>query len=494
MEIDGIPVEDLVQSWHEIQAEYDMARDGEYDQSVLDCVTRLTADPGAETAYVWALALATMAPYLTRPGVKVKQRTAEALQGVDAALRDRPCGHDAHPYQTHDGAAADEELLDLLPRLVDESAEWEEWGEKHPREAWRCPRNVAGYARIALDIVYPGQIPDVPARLSLEDREDIQTLEALLELYPKPWTDVESEISAQGTNLYLAEPEDRPGRLQVVRAVSWHAFSGVIRRKSVLDSLIRGVEKVLPDFAGATCEHDEHPPLSDLSTSAMEVGIVLSSPAGRAVYERERDYYGDGLPLDQIVCPAFMADVARETLTELRAGRDSLFGPRDTSHLDAEYLCADGRLEIGKITERLERAHWNEAYADELGLWAARRYEQGRQLDDRERTVLLLTARQTMKISYPSPPLAVAEGILTVMRAVAAAPRPEACAHADAHPALGGEVLRKALAHFYAPDDHPAAEEGPSAEAWTCPRLAAEVAEECVERLEDLYGDDEDEW
>jgi hypothetical protein len=506
MEIDGTPLDELACSWSSIQEEYLSPSRSEYDRQVLDCVARLTADPGGETAYVWTLGLAIMAPYLaglpsedaSGPmtervpelllGADVRRQAEAALRTADDHLRDRPCDHETHPYRTHD-AEWDEDLPGLLPRLADESAEWD---EDHPREQWRCPRNIAGYARIALDIMNPGQVPDVPPRLSLEAREEIDTLEALLELYPGAGTDVESTIASQGWNLSLAEPADRPGRLQAVRGVSWHAVSGMIRSKSVLDDLIEAVEKVLPDFADATCDHDGHPTLSGNGPTAAEVGIVLSSPGGRAVYERDRRRYGGGAPLEHMVCPAFMAEVARETLTELRTGRDTLFGPRDTSHLDAEYLRADGRLEIEKITERIDHKHWNQRYADDLGLWAARRYDQYEQADDRERVVLLLTAHQTMKISYPGPPVAVTEGVLATMRAVAAAPRPEECAHGDAHPTLSGGEFRTGLPHFYAPDEFPSAGEVRSAEAWMCPRFAAKIAEECIDRSEDL--EEEDEW
>ncbi|MFE9022840.1 hypothetical protein ACFYNL_30325 [Streptomyces sp. NPDC007808] len=504
-ETNGTPLHDLVQSWEEIQDEYDFwAPDGEHDRTVLDCAARLAADPGAGDAYVWVLGLTMMAPCTNRSGVGSRAEAEAALRAADAAQRVRPCDHDTHPYESHEGHHADAALPDLLLRIADERAEWYE--QDHTRETWRCPRNVAGFARIALDILRPGEVDDVPPRLSLQDREDIEALEALLELYPKAGTDVADEIASQGGYLYHAEPAERPGRLQVVRAVSWHAVSGMIQDRSVLDRLISGVEKVLPDLAAATCDHAQHPKLSDHSTNAAELGIVLSSPAGRRLYERNPGHYGDGAPLEQLVCPAFMADVARQTLTELRAGRDKLFSPRDTSHLDAEYLRADGLLDIEKITDRLRNVSWNERYADELGLWAARRYDRLGRSEDlgqglervrrvRERAVLLLTAHQAMTISYPAPPYAVARDILAIMRTAAAAPRPERCAHTDAHPPLDAGDFRDGMPHFYAPDEFPPAGGAHSVQAWTCARFAGTVAEKCVGALENLYGqDDEDDW
>ncbi|MFJ5210980.1 MULTISPECIES: hypothetical protein [Streptomyces] len=495
-DIGDMDLEDLVSSWEEIRDEYDYwAPDGEHDETVLGCAARLAAAPGAADAYVWVLGLTLLAPYTNRSGVGSRAEAEAALRAADAAQRAASCDHDTHPYETHTSYGDDEELPDLLLRIPDETAEWY---EDHSRAAWRCPRNVAGFARIALDILRPGEVEDVPPRLSLEDREDIRTLQALLELYPEPGTDVAEEIASQGSRLHDAEPAERPGRLHVVRAVSWHAVSGMIQDRSVLRGLIGAVEKVLPDFADATCDHGGHPKLSGHSTDAAELGIVLSSPSGRRVYEHKRDHYGGGAPLDQMVCPAFMAEVARETLTGLRAGYDKIFGPRDTSHLDAEYLRPDGRLDIEKITERLHNVSWNERHADALGLWAARRYdrlerleEDGGQIDRlRERTVLLLTARQAMTISYPAPPYAVARDVLAALRRTAAAPRPERCAHTDAHPPLDAGEFRTGLPHFYAPEEFPPTDDGHGVESWTCARFAGQVADACVAALEGLYEED----
>ncbi|MGW0706843.1 hypothetical protein ACWD4G_12925 [Streptomyces sp. NPDC002643] len=499
-EINDIPLDDLVQSWRTAQEEYAWGPDDAHDQAVLDCVARLAADPTGGTSYIWVLGLTMLAPYLTEGGEDHRPQAVAALRATDAALRERPCDHDTHPYESHDGHDGDEGLPDLLLSLADDS---EEWYEDDSREAWCCPRNVAGYARIALDIQHPGEVPDVPPRLSLMDREQIKTLESVLELYPDLGTDVEDEIATPGATLRFAEPEDRAGCLHVVRAVSWHAVSGMILDRSVLDNLIEGVETVLPDFAEATCDHDEHPRLSGHSTHAAELGIVLSSPAGRALYASRPDRYGDGSPLERMVCPAFMAEVARDTLTELRAGRDRIFGPRDVAHLDAEYLREDGRLDIEKIADRLQHVGRNAKYADDLGLWAARRYDglragggagaggSGRHMG-REQAVLLVTAYRAMEISYPSPPYAVAVGVLATMRTVAAAPRPDRCAHPDTHPPLSGDDFREALPHFYAPDEHPPTGDVRGVESWTCPRFAATIAEKCVGILGDLYKEEDD--
>lgn len=410
-----------------------------------------------------------------------------ALEAADRALSDQPCDHDSHPYESHDGE--DDMYLAKRPsELADETSEWE---QDRPRDEWRCPRNAAGFARVGMDIVDPGSVTDIPPRLPVDAQHTIESLSALLHGYPKPWTDIDEEISSQAWNLSTAEPADRAGHLLVVRAVTWYAVSGMVRTKSVLDDLFKAVEKTLPHFAGTSCAHEWHATLPDSGPEAAEVGVILSSPGGRGVYERDRLESGRGAPLEHVVCPAFMAEIAETTLTVLREGREELFGDRDTSRVDAEYLRADGRLEIEKIAERLDDTSWNEEYVDDLGLWAARRYEQ---TGDRERAVLLLTAYQAMENSYPSPPLPVARGVLATMRAVAAAPRPGECAHGDEHPTLRSAEFRRGLLHFYAPEEFPPPEGARSPEAWTCPRFAGMVADECIGGLEDLYEDeDEDE-
>ncbi|WP_330307489.1 MULTISPECIES: hypothetical protein [unclassified Streptomyces] len=487
IEMDGTPLDDLVRSWDEIRVSYRLSRNSAYDRAVLDCAARLAADPGGESAYVWTFGLAVMAPYAAwRPGDGVVREAVAALEAADRALRERPCDHDSHPYENH-RAEEDKYLARQLPPLADETAEWA-YGDR-PRDEWRCPRNAAGFARIAMDVVDPGSVPDIPPRLSVRDRAALDELAALLHGYPKPWTDVEDEISSQAWNLSDADPADRAGRLQAVRAVTWYAVSGLVTRKSVLDELVEALEETLPHFAGASCTHDRHAPLPDNGPDAAELGVMLSSSAGRRVHEKNRVAWGQGDPLENVACPVLMAEIAAESLTLLREGRARLFGPRDTSHADAAYLRPDGRLEIEKIAERLDDQSRNEPYADDLGLWAARRHTRS---DARERAVLLLTAHQAMRISYPCPPRPVVEGVLATMRAVADAPRPEACAHDDSHPTLERAEFRHGLPHFYAPEEFPPAEEYRSPESWTCPRFAGEVAEACVSELEDLYEDDEE--
>ncbi|NED14883.1 hypothetical protein [Streptomyces sp. SID9124] len=311
--------------WDEIHVGHQDPRNDRYDVAALDCARRLAGDPVGTTAAVWTLGLVLMAPYLAyRPGDGVAPRVTAALRSAEGALRGRPCPHDSHPYLDHE-AGDDEYLAELAVLIGDPSLEWQ---EDRPREEWLCPRNAAGFARIALDIVEPGSVTDVPPRLPLEAVSTMAELSALLHGYPKPWTDVNDEIAWQASGLSTAAPEDRAGHLMIVRAVSGYAVSGVIRKKSVLDDLVEAVESALPAFAGASCAHGHHAELPRSGPAAAELGVMLSSRGGRRLYER-RHAEGRTAALDVVVCPAFMAEVAEETLRLLRERRELLFGERD---------------------------------------------------------------------------------------------------------------------------------------------------------------------
>lgn len=484
MDTDDTTLDELSEIWEDIRENYQESRNSDYDRTVLDCAARLAAEPGGESAHVWTIGLTMMAPYLTwLPGEGVAQRAVAALEAADRTLREQHCAHDSHPYRSHDDEG-DAYLAELLPALDDETADWE---EDRPRSEWRCLLNAAGFARIALDIIHPGSVTDVPPRLPMEAKDAISTLSALLNGYPKPWTDIENEISGQASELSGAAPADRAGRLMVVRAVTWYAVSGMVRTKSVLDNLIGALEETLPHFADAGCAHDGHPALPDSGPAAAGLGIELSSAGGRNLYEQSRIASGRNPPLDQVVCPVLMAETAEAALSLLRTRRDELFGERDTSHADAEYLRADGRLDIGKLVERTDHKSWNEEYAEDLALWAARRHARS---DDRDRIVLLLVARQSMDNAYPSPPVSVVRDVLATMRAVAAAPLPTECPHVDEHPTLRYAEFRDAMAHFWDPEEFPSAAETRSPESWTCPRFAAAVAAECVAELVRLDEED----
>lgn len=314
---DDMPLDELAGSWEEIREGYYDAHNDAYDRTVLDCAARLVADPGGESAYVWTIGLLMMAPYLAwAPGDGVVPEARAALEAADGALRDRPCEHETHPYREHE-AEFDEDLAGQVCTLSDENAVW---NENHPREQWLCPRNVAGLARIALDIIEPGSATDIPPRLPVGAQDTIDTLSAMLHGYPEPGTDIDEEISCQAAALRSAAPADRPGHLLVVLAVAWYAASDFVRNTSILDELIVALEVTLPHHADATCAHEGHPSLPS-SPDTAALGIRLSSAGGRALYERNRAHKA---PLEHLLCPVALADLTKKSLRALGARRDEL--------------------------------------------------------------------------------------------------------------------------------------------------------------------------
>ncbi|MGG2459818.1 hypothetical protein ACO0M4_08370 [Streptomyces sp. RGM 3693] len=323
-------LEELSHAWDEIRADYDSLSVDAYDQKVLDCAARLAADPSGESAYAWTLGLVLMAPYLAWALDDTgKPEAGAALRATDRALHDRPCRHDQHPYLEHD-EEADLYLAEQLCGLADPTADWD---ENHSREEWLCPRNVAGFARIALDIIEPGSAENIPPRLPTGTQDTIDTLAAVLHGYPEPGTDLTSVLSSPALDLCTANPQDRPGHLLTVRAVTGYVTSDLFEDTSVLDELISAVERTLPHYAQPTCAHDQHIAPPNWTPDLAKLGIILSSPAGRARYERDRRQ-GRDAPLEHLLCPTSLAPLARESLSALQARRAQLTHGHTTSPSD----------------------------------------------------------------------------------------------------------------------------------------------------------------
>jgi hypothetical protein len=319
---------DLVEAWGEVQDDYQRHDDTAKDRIVLECARELAADPGGERAHQWTFGLVMMLPYVGwLPGDDVPGAVFDAARAADEALKDRPCAHEVHPYAEDELEDHLFSLRDILSDVADENAEWDE-GER-PRDEWLCPRNVAGFARIAMDFIEPGSATDIPPRLPEDTRRDIESLSAVLHGYPRPGTDIDLDISCVGDALGRAtDPDDRAGLVIATTAVSWYAVSDMMRSQTVLDALIAGLEAALSHLSDAECAHDGHPGLPKSGPDAVWVGLHLSSPAGRQVYDIERMSSGWGAPPDALLCPVFTAATARETLARLRERREALFGER----------------------------------------------------------------------------------------------------------------------------------------------------------------------
>ncbi|MDX3383060.1 hypothetical protein PV682_16525 [Streptomyces niveiscabiei] len=163
-------LDDLSRAWEKLHRRGTGRPDDETDRHVRDCAARLAADPTAGPAYAWTLGLVLLAPSLAqRPDSEPATAARTALTSADAALRALPCTHGTHPYRDHE-EERDRDLAGRVRTLAD-PAQWPSYDA--PRDEWACPHNIAGYARIALDLVVPGSAADVPARIPEETLDDI---------------------------------------------------------------------------------------------------------------------------------------------------------------------------------------------------------------------------------------------------------------------------------------------------------------------------------
>lgn len=471
----------LIGLWQDVQDDGLTHGSPEHDEIVHDCVRRLVADPGGDRAPLWVLGLAMTLPYAGRGPERVSGAVHDALDRADNALRNRPCTHTEHPYE--DGLDDPPHYLEGVARaLARGDTDFSAIG--WTGEQWACPRNIAGLARVGMDRLDPGSAAEVPTRLSQYAQDTLDRLSSVLEGYG---FDAYNEIADAGSELrFVTSDEDRAGGVLVATAASWYALSGIVRERWVLDDLIETLEKVPLDALARPCAHgdgghpglpgfrDDEPDRPAIADDTLTLGVHLGDDGGRALLVQA------GIDVSLWLCPRFTAATARETLSELRQGREELFGHRKTGHLDTEFLHADGTLAIEPFTALSDGP--DEPARELQGIWAARRHAHA--ADDRERTVLFLTAAAALRITRPGPAIALARDIRTMLRTVAEAPHPHTCAH-DGHPALerlDGSVLR----HLHAPETFPAPR--PDAESFGCPAHLAALAAAGVRDVDGWCG------
>ncbi|WP_144440811.1 hypothetical protein [Streptomyces roseifaciens] len=321
---------------------------------VLDCARRLAADPGGEEARIWVSGLVAMSGYLAwRPEEEAERAALDALRAAVEALGSRPCSHDGHPYEAEMDSLEDEirngdtglltGKLATPDAVTDIDADADSDGDPDPDgtstdivdpERVLCPGNVAGWARLAADVIAPLTVRRIPVGAPKYHRSCISTLSGIVNDYPygDPHEDLKDEaacLPSRPTRGVLA------GYLVTMNATCWYATSERITDRSVLDAMIKGIEGALPLLEDRPCTHapGEHPDTGD-PDYASQVGYFLRSPGGRAEIA---EYYGwdqedeadqEDEPLDGWVCPDFLRDLAEDTLLELTSGLRS-FEPAD---------------------------------------------------------------------------------------------------------------------------------------------------------------------
>ncbi|MEV0488854.1 hypothetical protein [Streptomyces atratus] len=459
------------------------------DPVVLECARLLAAEPGGEQALPLTFALVGMAPYIVRrQGAPVGRAAVDALGTAAQALEARPCGHETHPYLT-----ALEEWDTDADGLLGAPDVQVPLDSREAAEA--CPRNAAGWATIAADVILPGSTAEIPQIVPENHQQAIGSLNGVLNDHPygDPFWDLEPHAAPPRvlTRASLA------GYVVVAHASCWYVGSGRIRRRSLLDDMIEGLDSVLPLLPDEECAHQdgEHPGLDGGTDSQARDGIQLQSPGGRAGL-REDHEDGYGASLEAWTCTTFLRRLAVEARDHLSDAVDELFGTRDTEHLDAVYPLPDGRLDIKPLSERYA-PYRDETASAGAALWAARRYDEiGPDGNPLDRTVLLLltsAAADTLELPY-----GVAREILGILRdAAAALPAGAAgaeCAHPGGHvPGSERSADRAAhIAHLYVPDNCPApgTDSGFGGEPRTCPVHLAEAVAKGIAEIEERYEDE----
>ncbi|MDQ8703642.1 hypothetical protein RCO28_14255 [Streptomyces sp. LHD-70] len=472
---------ELYEAWSQVRADSPAA---EAEPLVLDCARRLSADPGGETAFVWVAGLTEMIEYLVwRPSAEARGAVVEALLAAAAALGERECGHERHPYEE------EFDLLDEFDPLWGPSGGYlvGELSNRPRQEDDLCPGNVAGHARLAADAIEPFSADGIPARVPEDHLADVAGLTDFLHDYPshEPGPTIESNacgLPDHPTRGALA------GFVLTQHVSCWYVIHRITERP-VFDAMIEGLEQALGLLGPASdCTHGEgeHPdPEERHYETHAELGFYLRSPGGRA---EAREFLEDDGPMDAWVCPAFLREQAEEALRELRSAHASLFGERDTSALDAEYVTPEGALDIGRLTRAL--AEGGDEDGQNVGLWAARRHATA--ADPHERLVLLHLALWTAgALDLPYGP---GREVRALLREVGEEASEEGCTHGvDGHPgerfrnSYQVDVFKRHLDHLYAPDAHPAPEDAYPAEVWACPGLLGAWAGESVVEMDEAY-------
>ncbi|MGW7315757.1 hypothetical protein [Streptomyces sp. NPDC054865] len=469
----------------------------EAEPLVLDCVRRLAADPGGESAHVWVAGLAKMVRYLAwRPRPETARAAVAALVAAASALDATGCGHETHPYK--------EELEHLSEDSwgsVGVAADYliGEYPENPRVDRESCPGNVAGIARATADVIAPFSASGIPKVVPEDHARSVRDLKEILNDHPviDPAPEIESNAD------YLP---DRPTRgalagYVLTQHVTVPYAVHRITLRPVFDAMIQGLEQalgLLGDAGGCAHADDEHPDEDDLYYESLaEIAFHVRSPGGRAELA---GWLAE--PADVWVCPAYLRGLAVESLGQLRSTHEELFGVRDTSGLDATFVRPDGRLDIGALTQTFVDADDLDdsgVAGQNAGLWAARRHAEA--TDPHERLVLLHLALWAASVF--DLPYGVGCEVRALLRGVDPEPLGHDCPHGDGHPDadLRESVhLRKEfkahLDHLYAPAEFEAPEGAYAVDVWACASLVADWVRDPIvamdERYEEMDEEDDD--
>ncbi|KUJ37180.1 hypothetical protein ACZ90_69620 [Streptomyces albus subsp. albus] len=306
----------LLDTWGRVSAASERA---EADALVRECAGRLLADPGGETAYLWTFGLVAMSGYLAwRPGEEAEHEALEALAAVVRVLGDGACAHEAHPYEERMQLLREDEVWRVGPGpeiLKGRAPEGE--------EAWLCPANLAGFARITADVIAPFTMDGIPELIPREHEDRSGDLTSVLNDHPGGdpgalLSDQAAMLPARPTKGVLA------GYVLALHASIAYATSERITEPSVLGDMATGAERALRLLGDGGCAHAdaEHPELDTDPSGNAATGYYLRSPGGRA----EHRQWCDEDELAAWLCPGFLRGLAEEARVEFAVRRRELLG------------------------------------------------------------------------------------------------------------------------------------------------------------------------
>lgn len=473
---------DLLEDWSRMSRASDPAH---ADPVALDCARRLAGDPSGDDAVLRVFGLVNMADYVVScPDGPVETAVLKALSSAARTLDTHTCDHRRHRYE-QDLAEWETDDTSLDVGIL---TGFDSWDEEET-----CPRNAAGWARLAIDVIRPGHTSGIPVIVPDTHRDDARELERVLNDHPDGdplWTlEQWSYAPRYPTRASLAS------FALIVNASCWYAGSDRIKQRSILDDMIDGCDDALRDLPDASCGHtdDEHETLDHGTDEQARIGIELLSPGGRAGLHSAHQREG-GPSLEVLTCPVLLRRLVEEARDHLSDALEVNYGHWDVSDLDKVLVRADGRLDIGRLVDTV-RPFRSDDEAERALLWSARRYaclEADAAVGPEGVALLLLVCEGAASVDMP---YAVGRDVLAVLRDAADVLPLGECEHPDGHAPLGedGELFAAHLGHLYAPGEYPAPA-GSDGALRGCPQHLAAAVRHGIAEIEDLFeGQLEDE-
>lgn len=202
---------------------------------------------------------------------------------------------------------------------------------------------MAGWARLALDVIAPFTVRRIPAGAPAYHHSRIKTLSGIVNDYPY---DSPRDVLADEATFLPSRPTRGvlAGYLVTMHATCWYAASGRITDRSVLEAMIKGIGEGVRLLGDSPCDHAPggHPDTDDPDCACGSVGYLLRNPGGRAEMAEDHgwgddegdDGAADDEPLDAWVCPAFLRDLADEALATLTDALEGFAAAEDEDNAE----------------------------------------------------------------------------------------------------------------------------------------------------------------